>query len=51
MRGEQSSLTLGVNWFLNQNVKVSTNYIHNEIDHDLYAGDFDVVQQGFQFEF
>jgi phosphate-selective porin OprO/OprP len=49
--GEHSSVTLGVNWFLNQNVKISTNYIHNEIDHDLYEGDFDVLQTRFQFEF
>jgi phosphate-selective porin OprO/OprP len=49
--GEHSSLTLGVNWFVNQNVRITTNYIHNEIDHDLYEGDFDVVQTRFQFEF
>lgn len=49
--GEHTSLTLGVNWFLNQNVKIAANYIHNEIDHDLYKGDFDVLQTRFQFEF
>lgn len=49
--GEHSSLTLGVNWYVNQNVRLSANYIHNDVDHDLYDGKFDVFQTRFQFEF
>ena len=49
--GEHASATLGLNWYLNRNLAVSFNYIHNEIDHPFYEGDFQVLQTRFAFEF
>lgn len=49
--GEHRSLTLGINWYLNNNIRVSANCIRNEVDHDLYDGRFDVFQTRFQLEF
>ncbi len=49
--GEHESLTFGLNWYLNPNVRVSANYIRNDIEHDLYAGAFDVFQTRLQLEF
>jgi len=49
--GEHESLTFGLNWYLNPNVRVSANYIRNDIEHDLYDGAFDVFQTRLQLEF
>lgn len=49
--GRHASLTLGLNWYANQNVRLSTNYIFNDVSHDLYDGRFDVLQTRFQMEF
>ncbi|MBI1321155.1 MAG: hypothetical protein GC168_19695 [Candidatus Hydrogenedens sp.] len=49
--GEHTSLSLSLNWYLNYNFLVSWNYIHNEIDHPLYDGDFDSFQTRFQLDF
>lgn len=49
--GEQDALTLGLNWFPNQNIRLALNWIHNEIDHPLYDGSFDELQARFQLAF
>ncbi len=49
--GEHASYTLGVNWYLNPNARVTLNYVHNDVEHDLYDGDFDFLQARFQLEF
>ena len=49
--GEQRSYTLGLNWYLNPNARVTWNYIRNDVEHPLYSGDFDVFQTRFQLEF
>lgn len=49
--GEQNDITLGVNWFLNPNTRIMWNYIHGDVDHDLYDGDFDALQMRFQVDF
>jgi len=49
--GEHDALTLGINWYLNDNVLWSWNYIRNTIDHPLYSGDFDSLQTRLQLEF
>lgn len=49
--GEHTSLTVGLNWYMNDNFRVSWNYIHNEIDHPLYDGDFGVLQTRVQLDF
>jgi phosphate-selective porin OprO/OprP len=42
--GEQSSLTAGINWFLNPHTKVTLNYIHSWVEGDFYEGDLDILQ-------
>lgn len=49
--GEQTAYTLGLNWYLNPNTRITWNYTHNEVEHDLYDGDFAVLQTRFQVEF
>ena len=49
--GKHTSLTLGLNWYLNTNLRVSANYIHNDIDNNAYDGQFDVYQTRMQLEF
>jgi phosphate-selective porin OprO/OprP len=49
--GEHASYTLGVNWYLNPNARITVNYVHNDVEHDLYDGDFDFLQARFQLEF
>lgn len=54
--GEESNITLGLNWYLNSNLKVMLNYIHGEIERDAdsatplpeYDGDFDALMTRFQ---
>lgn len=49
--GQHDAITLGLNWYLNPNARVTWNYTHNEVEHDLYDGSFDVLQTRFQLEF
>lgn len=42
--GEHESITLGLNWYLNPNIRVFWNYIHNEVEHDRYRGELDSFQ-------
>lgn len=50
--GELSDITLGVNWYLNPNMKIMMNYVHGELeDGILGAGeedDVDTIQTRFQ---
>ncbi len=49
--GKHESLSLGLNWYLNPNARITWNYTHNDVEHDLYDGSFDILQTRFQFEF
>ncbi|GMW01203.1 MAG: porin [Candidatus Hydrogenedentota bacterium] len=49
--GEHASYTLGLNWYLNPNFRITWNYIRNEIDHPLFDGTFDMFLTRFQLEF
>ncbi len=49
--GEHTSNTVGVNWYLNRNVRVMSHYIMNDIEHPLYDGNFEIFQTRFQFRF
>jgi phosphate-selective porin OprO/OprP len=57
--GEEDNITLGVNWYINPNLKLMLNYIHGEIDRTedasdpmdiipAYDDDFDSVMARFQ---
>jgi phosphate-selective porin OprO/OprP len=49
--GNEDNLTLGLNWYLNPNVRVMFNYVNADIDHPLYDGDLDIFQTRFQLAF
>ena len=57
--GELSNFTLGVNWYLNPNLRFMLNYVRAMLDDDCYykgdmgdhCGDTDIVQARFQVDF
>jgi phosphate-selective porin OprO/OprP len=50
--GEQKSLTLGLNWYLNANVRFMLNYVNARIDRaPLYEDTFETIQARMQFAF
>lgn len=49
--GEEDNLTLGLNWYLNPNVRVMWNYTHANLDSPLYDGDLNIFQTRFQLAF
>ena len=49
--GQEQNATLGVNWYLNPNTRLMLNFIHAEIEHDLYEGDLNIFQSRFQIDF
>ena len=49
--GEQQAYTLGLSWYLNPNLRITTNYILNNVETDRYDGDFSALQTRFQLEF
>ncbi len=49
--GNESNVTLGLNWYLNPNTQLMFNYINADIDHPLYGGDLDIFQTRFQLAF
>ena len=49
--GKEEDYTLGLNWYLNPNTRVTWNYVHALIDHDLYDGALNIFQTRFQVDF
>ncbi len=52
--GEQvDDYTIGVNWYLNQNVRLLANYVHSEVDavNPLLDREVDILQGRLQFDF
>jgi phosphate-selective porin OprO/OprP len=49
--GEEDNFALGVNWYLNPNMRVMLNYVKSDIDHIFFDGDIDVLQSRFQIFF
>ncbi|MCP4152944.1 MAG: hypothetical protein GY757_34750 [bacterium] len=48
--GEGKNFTLGLNWYINANLKCMVNYTH--VDHDQYAdadGDWEVPEEGYDY--
>ena len=50
-RGEYNIGTLGVNWYLNPNTKISANYIHACPDMNITSSSFDIFMMRFQVDF
>jgi phosphate-selective porin len=48
--GRETNVTLGVNWYLNENVRMALNYVHGEIGRDTYEGAMDAVQWRMQLD-
>jgi phosphate-selective porin OprO/OprP len=48
--GRETNATLGVNWYLNENVRMALNYVHGEIGRDTYEGAMDAVQWRMQLD-
>lgn len=49
--GEENNITLGLNWYLNPNVRVMWNYTHADLDSPIYEGDLEIFQTRFQLAF
>ena len=49
--GRQDNITVGLNWYLNANMRWMVNYVLADIEHDLYSGDMDILQTRFQVDF
>lgn len=55
--GEEDNITLGVNWYLNPNTRITLNYVHAEVeDRDsggisIDDGSSDIIQSRFQVDF
>jgi len=48
--GEQDDITLGLNWYLNPNVRVMLNYVYADAE-DKYDGEMHAFQTRFQIDF
>ena len=53
--GKESNLTAGLNWYMNENLRISFNYIHADVwDRaalDVHHGNADIYQGRFQISF
>lgn len=49
--GEEDNFTVGLNWYLNPNARIMWNYVHAELDSDVYDGDLGIFQTRFQLAF
>ena len=49
--GEEKNLTVGLNWYLNPNVRVMWNYTHADLDSPIYDGNLNIFQTRFQLAF
>lgn len=49
--GQLTDYTLGLHWYPTANTRIMLDYVHSDVEHDLYEGDFDVIQTRFQLHF
>ncbi len=49
--GEQEDLTIGLNWYMNDNTKIMLNYIRGDVHRTWYDGDLKLFQTRFQVRF
>lgn len=49
--GELREITLGLNWYLNPNLRWMLNYTMSDVDRTIFGGDINVMQMRFQVDF
>lgn len=49
--GQMTDYTLGLHWYPTANTRILLNYVHSDIENDLYEGSFEVIQTRFQLHF
>ncbi len=49
--GRETNVTLGVNWYMNRNMRMAFNYVHGKVERDEYEGSVDAVQMRLQIDF
>ena len=49
--GKEANFSLGLNWYLNESIRTSINYIRAAIDNDVESGNANIVQARIQFDF
>ncbi len=48
--GRETNATLGLNWYLNENMRMALNYVHGRIGRDTCEGSMDAVQMRMQID-
>lgn len=48
--GRETNLSLGLNWYLTKEVRVSLDYVHADISRDVYEGEMDAVMMRVQLD-
>ena len=49
--GCETNVTLGMNWYLNKNMRMAFNYVHGKVERGAYEGNTDAVQMRLQIDF
>lgn len=48
--GRETNFTLGCNWYLTRELRMSLNYVHADVSRDVYEGDMDAVVMRLQID-
>jgi phosphate-selective porin OprO/OprP len=48
--GRETNVTLGLNWYLSRDWRISMNYVHGDVHRDVYDGNFDALVMRVQLD-